>query len=128
MNKNIFAISTLVAATVVGSVALKSQAQTMMIPNATFKVGNVTVDKAGQAFTTPDGTIQQLGATVFSCTQILFHKAANGTANSDATKDRIANVLLSAQLSGRRVMATLTKDPAIANLCILDQVAVTNAF
>jgi hypothetical protein len=41
------------------------------------------------------------------------HSAANDTANSDAAKDRFVNVLLSAQLSGRRLLAMITKDAAL---------------
>jgi hypothetical protein len=126
MNKTIFAISTLVAATVVSSVVVKSQAQTMTIPNASFKVATVVVDRGGLAFVQAEGGITSLTGTVISCTTIAFHKTANGTANSDAVKDRITNVLLSAQLSGRRVMGSISKDPS--NQCVLEQVTVTNAF
>ncbi len=128
MRKQIFAISTLLAATLFSSVAATSHAQSIALPNVSFKVQGVVVDKTGQAWVQSEGAVQPLTGTAFTCTQMLFHKAANGTANSDAAKDRFANVLLSAQLSGRRVLATITKDPTIANLCILDQVLVGNLF
>jgi len=105
--------------------AANAQAQSAsMIAN--FKVGAVSVTSTGNVSATTDGGFQSLTGPLLSCGAVNFHTNAAGVANSDAVKDRMLNVLLAAQLSGRKVMGTIVR--TAAGVCFLEQVNVVNIF
>jgi hypothetical protein len=102
------------------------EAQSVTI--GTFKIGTVIAANTGELTVVSDqsGISWNISGTAACTGAIQFHVNANGVANPEGTKDRLLNLFMAAQLSGRKVTVAMQRNSN--NNCFVNLVFLTNAY